>query len=176
MPKPNQEPTLITTLRGYLNEDCFIDSEPEDENYEFVFRVKYPKIKDKEGNGIGNFVAILKPKNRNSIEFVSKIILHKDALETFKAFDANIRHQIVWEIFIFLINQNLTPLIPENMEISFRDKLYFLDSEFPSINEFYHSIIKVTNSSLIVLGMLNRNLGILINKNPNSDSKDSYFQ
>lgn len=153
--KPIQKPTLKTIIRKYLNEDCFFEKEKkklDSKIHEFVFLIKYPKIKDKGGNGIGTNVSILKPKKKNCIEFATKILLHKEAFERFKKFDDNIKDRILWEIFTFLISQNLLPSIPENIEITFSDKLYFLDSEFPSINNVVLSkgIVRVYSERLPV--------------------------
>ena len=117
------ETTLKELIRKYLNEDCSIikeDSVPE--NYEFGFIVRYPKIKNKEGKALGNSVSILKPKNKNSIEIGRTITLQKEGLNTFKNWDEPSKTNLVWEIFTFLITQNLLPVIPEDMKIMFRDK------------------------------------------------------
>jgi len=178
--KTSSSPRLKTTIRKYLNEDCLLEKEStkiNTQNYEFGFHVKYPKIKDKDGNGIGSSVSILKPKKKNSIEIATKIYLHEESLERFNNFDDDTKNRILWEISTFIISQNLIPIIlPKNIEILIKDKLYFCDSIFSGINDLYHSIMKVTNSSMIVIGILNRNLGVSNNTKLNPDTKDSYFQ
>jgi len=175
--KPNQRPTLKTLIRKYLNEDCFIQSEPKDKNYEFMFKVKYPKLQDEKGNQRGRMVGIYKPKKKNYLEINNKIILNEDDLKTVQELEDKQKFIINKEINFFLINQNLLQSINlDKNDLYFLDKLYFINSDYPSMNELYHSIIKVINSQFVVLDILDRRLGILNNNKLNSESKDSYFQ
>ncbi len=175
--KPSQEPTLKTLIRKYLNEDCFIQSEPKHKNYEFMFEVKYPKLQDENGNQKGRNVAIFKPKKKNYLEVLNKIIQTEDNLKVIQELEVNQGNILNNEIKFYLISQNLLQTIHlEKNQLTFLDKLYFFDSDYPSMNELYHSIIKIVNSQIVVFDIINRHLGIRVSNKLNSESKDSYFQ
>ena len=175
--KSSQDPTLKTLIRKYLNEDCFIQSEPKHKGFEFMFKVKYPKLQDEKGNQKGRIVGISKPKKKNYLEINNKIILNEDDFKMVQELEDNQKFIINKEIRYFLIDQNLLQSINlDKNNLYFLDKIYFFNSDYPSMNELYHSIIKVINSQFIVLDILDRRLGILNNNKFNSESKDSYFQ
>lgn len=175
--KPSSGPTLKSILRKYLNEDCFIQKEPKHENYEFIFEVKYPKIKDEKGNQKGRAVAILKPKKKNYLEISNKIFLKEEDLNVVNELEINQRAILNNEIKFYLIRQNLLQSINlDKNDLYYLDKLYFNNSGYPGMNELYHSIIKVINSQIVVMDILNRHLGILNENKLNTESKDSYFQ
>jgi len=175
--KPNQGPTLKPLIRKYLNEDCFIQSEPKDKNFEFMFEVKYPKLQDEKGNQKGRILAILKPKKKNYLEVLNRIILNEENYKLIQELDDAQRNIINNDIKFYLISQNLLQTIHlEKNQLTFLDKLYFFDSDYPSMNELYHSIIKIVNSQIVVFDIINRHLGIQVNNKLNSESKDSYFQ
>lgn len=175
--KPSQNPTLKTIIRVYLNEDCFIQSEPKENNYEFIFDVKYPKLQDESGNQKGRNVAIFKPKKRNYLEVLNRIIQSEENMKLIQELDEPRRSVINNEIKYYLISQKLlqTTHIEKN-QLTFLDKLYFSDSDYPRINELYHSIIKVINSQIVVFDIINRHLGIQVSNKFNSESRESYFQ
>ncbi|MEE9378769.1 MAG: hypothetical protein V3V33_12125 [Candidatus Lokiarchaeia archaeon] len=175
--KPDSGPTLKTVIRKYLNEDCFIEAEHKHENHEFVFEVKYPKLQDEKGNHKGRIVAVSKQKKQNYLKISNKIFFNEEDLKLIQELDNNRKELLIREIRFFLIKQNLLQLVNfEKNEIYFSDNLYFNGSTFPGINEVYHSIIKIINSQLVVMDILNRNLGILNTNKLNSEGKDSYFQ
>lgn len=174
---PNKEPTLKTLIRKYLNEDCFIQSEPKEKNYEFIFDVKYPKLQDGEGNQKGRNVAIFKPKKKNYLEVLNRIIQNEENMKLIQELDDSQRNVINNEIKYYLISQNLLQTIHLGKnQLTFLDKLYFFDSDYPRMNELYHSIIKIVNSQIVVFDIINRHLGIQASNKLNSESKDSYFQ
>ncbi|MFW9881496.1 MAG: DUF2299 family protein [Candidatus Thorarchaeota archaeon] len=175
--KPDQESILKALIRKYLKEDCFIESEPNVDNYEFQFRVKFPILQDKEGNQIGRNVGISKPDKKNYLEINNRIVLPEDALKLVKELDISKKQILTNELKFYLLSQNLLSTIDfDNNFFVFLDKLYFNDSDYPNINELYHSIMKIINSQIAVMNILSGYLGVINKDNIDLETKDSYFQ
>ncbi|MFW9872666.1 MAG: DUF2299 family protein [Candidatus Thorarchaeota archaeon] len=168
---------LKSIIRKYLNVDCTFLKKVEDPNYDFGFEVKYPKIKDVKGKSKGRYLVILKPKKKYFLRIINNIQLDEEGTKIYNELDVDKKNLLIDEIRNFLILQNLLQTFnKDNLRITFLDKLYFSNSDFPSINDLYHSIMKVINAQIIVMNILTARLSI---KNINQDDlnfENSYFQ
>lgn len=164
-------------IRKYLDVDCYIVKEIENDNIDFGFNVKYPNIYNNEGEHIGNLLSILKPKGKNFLQINNRIHLHKKGLDLFNNLNDLSKKMLKKELFTFLINQNvLFSLDIENNDIAHFDNVYFTDSNFPNINDFYHSIIKIINTQMYLLEILNGELKLNDINDSNFDYDNSYYK
>jgi len=171
------KPSLKSIIRKYLMEDCFIIKEIKEKHFDFGFNIKYPKLFNKEGNQVGRILAILKPKGSNYLRIVNTIKLDNDGLNRFNKFDENKKNLLKTELSSYLINQNLLQTVDiENNNITYLDKIYFTSSDFPNINDVYHSIIKIINTQIIVMDILTVRLGLKIKVNSKLEYDASYFK
>lgn len=171
------KPSLKSIIRKYLMEDCFIIKDIKEKRYDFGFDIKYPKSFDKEGNQIGRILTILKPKGKNLLRIISKIMLDNEGLDIFNKFDDIKKNALKTDLMGYLINQNLLQSIDlVNNRIVFLDKIYFTSSNLPNINDVYHSIIKIVNTQIIVMNILTVRLGVKDKVNTRAEFDASYFK
>ncbi len=171
------KPILKSTIRKYLMEDCFIIKDIKEKQYDFGFSIKYPKLFDKEGNQKGRILAIVKPKGKNWLRIVNRIMLDNEGLDIFNKSDDVKKKNLITELRRYLISQNLLQNIDlVNNNITFLDKIYFTSSNLPNINDIYHSIIKIVNTQIVIMDILSVRIGVKNKLDSKIEFDASYFQ
>ena len=171
------KPSLKSIIRKYLMEDCFIIKDIKDKRYDFGFDIRYPKLLDKEGNQKGRILTILKPKGKNYLRIINKIMLNNEGLDKFNKFDDIKKSILITELRGYLINQNLLQNIDLiNNSITYLDIIYFTSSNLPDINDIYHSIIKIINTQIVIMDILTVRLGLKVKVNSRPEFDASYFK
>ncbi len=122
-------------------------------------------------------IGIAKPKNKNYLEILNRILLNEEIIAQFSNFNEKKKGQITRELRVYLISQNLLQTINiENNTIIFLDKQYFTNIESIRINDLYHSILKVINTRIIFMDLLASRLPINNKNTLNLKSEDSYYK
>ncbi|MFX0072282.1 MAG: hypothetical protein ACFFAO_14445 [Candidatus Hermodarchaeota archaeon] len=155
--KDNSNDKLKKKIQEYIQNDCFIEKEINDDALDFGFEIRFPNITNEEGEQIGFLLAILKEKGINHLKISFHIILDEIDLKLLKEKEEEVKINLKQDLETIALARNVFYSIdPENNLFYFVDKLYFEGNQIPSINEFYNLLKNILNTQLIV----NRAIGI----------------